>query len=231
MAITPPSTRRILHFGDQGVDVLAYQRAVRKTLHQLGLASTNRRSGLYGDGTLSDTLRLQRRLRLDVDGKVGVFTWTAIDPQLDAYGKFLLRLKVPQPTPAGQRVAHEARVLATFAPRHYTQARPYAGTLDAWRANGGDCSGTAILIYKLAGLPDPNGTGYDGSGYTGSLDKRGVRVATADYGDLTFYGQTVSTHVTIAIGNGQCVSHGSEGGPYTLPINYRGDYLQTRRYV
>lgn len=229
----PPAARRVLHSGDTGKDVLAAQRALKKGLKVLGLTATNRATGLYGKGTLADVLRFQNRKGITPSGRVGTLTWVALDPYLDAYGKLLLAPKPKPPTAPGIRVAHEAQVLAAMAPRHYTQTRPYAGTVALWRTQGGDCSGTSILIYKEAGCPDPNGTGYDGSGYTGSLDKQGVHVEPAQTapGDLCFYGPGSSEHVTVAIGGGMCVSHGSEGGPRTLPVHYRSDFLQVRRYV
>lgn len=226
-----PADRRELHYGDKGRDVLAYQRALTKALYHLGYYPVNLQSTTYGDGTLTDTLRLQQHLRIGADGVVGVLTWTAVDPYIDAYGKSLLLPKVKPPTPPGQRVAHQARVMATYAPEHYTQARPYAATLPVWKTKGGDCSGTSILIYKLAGCPDPNGTNYDGTGWTGSLIKKGVRVPLAVPADLVFYGGGLSSHVTVAISPTQCVSHGSEGGPRILPINYRLDINQVRRYL
>jgi cell wall-associated NlpC family hydrolase len=202
-------------------------------MYALGEFPVNRQSGLYGKGTLSDTIRLQKRLHLTADGKVGPLTWTAIDPKLDLYGKALLTPKPKPVAPPGARVAHQARVMATYAPKHYTQVRPYAETLPVWRVRGGDCSGTSILIYKLAGCKDPNHTNYDGSGWTGSLIQQGVGVPeiVAKPGDLTFYGRGASDHVVVEIGGGLVVSHGSEGGPRTLPRHYRSDYMETRRYV
>jgi hypothetical protein len=231
LKVPAPADRRVLHYGDKGRDVLAYQRALTKTMYALGEFPVNRQSGLYGKGTLSDTLRLQKRLGIPVDGKVGPLTWTAIDPKLDLYGKALLTPRPKPPTPPGVRVAHQARVMAALAPRHYTQRRPYAGSRPLWMAEGGDCSGTSILIYKLAGCPDPNGTSYDGSGWTGSLIKRGVHVPLSLPGDLCFYGPGLSEHVVVAVSATECVSHGSEGGPRVLPISYRGDFNQARRYV
>lgn len=233
MKIPTPADRRVLHYGDKGRDVLAYQRALRKALKHLGLVATNRSNSGYGIGTLTDTLRLQMRKGIEPSGRVGVLTWTAIDPYLDLYGKSLLAVKVKPKTPPGQLVAHEARVLATFAPRRYTQQRPYAGTLPVWKAVGGDCSGTSILTYKLSGQPDPNHTNYDGSGWTGSLMQQGVRVPeiASKAGDLTLYGRGAADHVVVELGNGQVVSHGSAGGPRILPRHYRSDYLQTRRYL
>lgn len=229
--VPAPADRRVLHYGDRGRDVTAYQRALSKTLKSRGFVPTNRRSSLYGDGTLWDTLRLQRRLGIKPDGLVGVLTWTAVNPKIDAYGKSLLIPKPKPVAPPGQKIAHQARVMATLAPRHYTQARPYAETLAAWHAKGGDCSGTSILIYKLAGQPDPNHTAYDGSGWTGSLIHHGVQVPASQPGDLVFYGPGSSTHVAVAIGGGQVVSHGSEGGPRILPVHYRSDINEVRRYA
>lgn len=234
MALKPPipAKRRVLHFGDTGRDVIAYQRAVKKELASLGLASTNRRSGLYGKGTLADTLRLQRRLGLKADGKVGALTWTAIDPKLDTYGIALLIPKPKPPASDGQRAAHEMRVLVAFAPRHYTQARPYATTNAKWIERGGDCSGTTSLARKNAGASDANGTDFNGYGNTWSHIVRGVRIAEQDIlpGDITYYGVGGPTHEVMELGGGETGGHGSEGGPRILPRHYRSDYLETRRY-
>lgn len=231
--VPAPADRRVLTYGAKGRDVTAYQRAVRKALKHFGLVSVNRRNGAYGVGTLTDTLRLQMRKGIEATGRVGTLTWTAVDPYLDLYGKSLLIPKAKPKTPPGQLVAHQARVMATFAPKRYTQQRPYAGTLPVWKAQGGDCSGTSILIYKLAKQPDPNHTNYDGTGWTGSLMQQGVSVPeiVAKPGDLTLYGRGAADHVVVEIGGGQVVSHGSAGGPRVLPRHYRSDYLETRRYV
>jgi hypothetical protein len=230
MAVTIPAKRRVLIQGDKGLDVLAAQRCLKKGLKKIGLVPVNAANGTFGDGTLKDVMRFQVQHALIADGAIGAQTWTALDPYLDLYGKALLTPKPPPPATPGQRVVHQALVLASYAPRHYTQVRPYAGTLPTWRLQGGDCSGTSILSYKLAGLPDPNSTNYDGSGNTYSLIRHGVSTSPIA-GALTFYGSGAPEHVVIEIGNGTVVSHGHEGGPRILPRNYRGDYLETRRYV
>lgn len=69
------------------------------------------------------------------------------------------------------------------------------------------------------------------AGYTGTLATHGRRIeddvegAAALYGGGWPYG-----HVAYCLGNGQVISHGSEGGPYLLPLRYRGDLAQIRRY-
>lgn len=101
-----------------------------------------------------------------------------------------------------------------------------------------DCSSYAsgILwdITRRYKLPDwINGESW-GGGYTGTLTEHGVRVhGRLMVGDLVFYGGTMDVpgHVAVYIGNGLVFSHGSEGGPYILGINYRSDLRQVRRYL
>src|SRR5258708_18930246 len=70
-------------------------------------------------------------------------------------------------------VAHEPKV-------HYAQRRPmrsrwitdYVELTRAVQSGAGltiDCSESVTLLCKLAGLDDPNGLRYDGTGYTGTL--------------------------------------------------------------
>lgn len=141
----------------------------------------------------------------------------------------------PPPKSGGQKVADAATRLIALAPRHYSQARPAPMSEAAFELHGSDCSGVAILCYKLASLPDPNGTGYNGYGYTGSLIRRGKHVDfwQKEPGDLVFYGPHAgdSTHVTIYLGDGKVASHGHEGGPFNYDIDYRGDRIEIRRYA
>jgi cell wall-associated NlpC family hydrolase len=97
-----------------------------------------------------------------------------------------------------------------------------------------DCSSFATWLYWLADAPDPNGRGYDGFGYTGTLCRQGRRVSILELqpGDLVFYGRGAPWgHVAIYVGGGKVVSHGSEGGPYLLPVRYRGDVGEARSYL
>ena len=52
-------------------------------------------------------------------------------------------------------------------------------------------------------------------------------------GDLIFYGPSwgSTSHVTINVGGGMCVSHGSEGGPYYTPYDYRTDIVGAISYL
>lgn len=101
-----------------------------------------------------------------------------------------------------------------------------------------DCSSSVTGLYWRAGAPDPNGLGYNGQGYTGTLCTHGhpVDPANARPGDLAFYGDHAPwRHVAIVIGRdpaGQPIvfSHGSEAGPYLLPLRYRPDLGEIRTY-
>src|SRR5689334_2917158 len=86
-----------------------------------------------------------------------------------------------------------------------------------------DCSGFVTLCYFLAGAPDPNGRGYDGEGWTGTLLRALPEVDAADVrrGDLVVWGAYPGRHVAIVLEPGDdplLCSHGSERGP--LAIRY-----------
>lgn len=91
-----------------------------------------------------------------------------------------------------------------------------------------DCSSFATWCYKVAGAVDPNGNNYNGSGYTGTLWNHGRKVSVAQLraGDLCFYGNpaSVNSHVTVYVGLGKVVSHGSEEGPFVTDVKYRSDF-------
>lgn len=115
----------------------------------------------------------------------------------------------------------------------YGQHRPYPSGLYAPEARDSlDCSATAILIYRQAGQPDPNGTAYNGTGWTGSLIQRGepVDLSRIEPGDLIFYGDPWGStgHVTTSVGDGECVSFGST--PISVHLNEYRPIVAIRRY-
>ncbi len=53
---------------------------------------------------------------------------------------------------------------------HYSEVRPIPVDLSFGELPfTTDCSGFVTMLARWAGLPDPNGLGYSGSGYTGTL--------------------------------------------------------------
>ena len=138
-------------------------------------------------------------------------------------------------------IVSTAKLGVSKAPQiHYTQdSRRMQGVREQIRPQAvpswEDCSSFATWTYWVAGAPAPNGRGYDGYGYTGTLVENGKRipVGSAQPGDLIFYGTGwgSTSHVVICIGGGRCVSHGSEGGPYNSDIYYRADIVGAISYL
>jgi hypothetical protein len=74
-------------------------------------------------------------------------------------------------------------------------------------------------------------------GWTGSMYQNGKRVVHDEnlkIGDQIFYGDQgggIPEHVATYVGGGKVFSHGSEGGPYILDLDYRKDRRMSRRYI
>lgn len=229
--ITPDTERRVLHYGCKGNDVEAYQRLSARTLSALGLVSVNRQNGIYGQGTIKDTLILQHHAGLKADGKVGPKTWSLVDPQMRAYERWLLRKKPPPPVPLGDKIAHELEVMFALRLDYYTQARPAARDAPyPWKC-GDDCSGSYLLaVARAKGVP------YDGWGNTGTIWSSYAYVADGDVqnGDAALYGRGgTTTHV-------QGVTDASVHPPMTIgfgnapgtkaPVTYRAsEFMGYRR--
>lgn len=104
---------------------------------------------------------------------------------------------------------------------HYTQAlRERFAALHTPRVLplGADCSSFYTMCCAWAGAPDPNGLGYNGTGYTGTLldhlDE--IPVGDALRGDCIVYGPSNGDHVVVVVEPGSnplTVSHGQEAGP------------------
>lgn len=108
---------------------------------------------------------------------------------------------------------------------HYRQTRPIPFLRRRELPLYTDCSGLATCAYADAGVNDPNGRGYDGSGYTGTLLERGRRIplTRALAGDLIVYGAGSGHHVVVLLEDGNAnggdplvCSHGQERGPIAI---------------
>lgn len=224
----PTKDRRALHRGDKGDDVKAYQRMLKRTLKKLGLVSVNAQNGYYGDGTLTDTLALQARAKIKKDGVVGPATWTLVNPQMKAYERYLLRKKAPPEASAGDKIAHQMEVMYALGMDYYSQIRPSAVTIVAWKKRD-DCSGSMLLARHLA-----VGTPYDGTGNTGTIWVNWIRVTVPARGDAALYGHDgTTTHVQCVtditdISNPTSVGFGSAPGN-KYPVHTRGDFMGYRR--
>lgn len=140
-------------------------------------------------------------------------------------------------------------LLAHPADVHYTQGpNRWDGITHGKTVHGpglypyyGDCSSTATwMLWRALHVPFDvpdivNGANWR-AGYTGTLLAHGYQLKheyNARLGDLALYGRPGSTgsHVAVCLGDGTVFSHGSEGGPYRLPVRYRGDLICIRRYI
>lgn len=139
-----------------------------------------------------------------------------------------------------------ARLLANPAQVHYTQGpdrwdginhRKGITKAGFWPFYG-DCSSTATWVLWRAlfvafGVNDVvNGTHWT-AGFTGTQLQHGHLVTGKPLaGDLAIYGTGYpGEHVAVCLGDGTVMSHGSDAGPYRLPIRYRPDLFQVRRYI
>lgn len=117
--------------------------------------------------------------------------------------------------------------VANRAQIHYHQWRPIDGlhTVRKLPLNT-DCSGFVTDCYKWAGAPDPNGLGYNGQGYTGSLlnHMHHITKDQAKPGDLVVFGAYPGDHVAAlvehgSVGDPKTIGNGSEPDPAEYPVS------------
>lgn len=116
----------------------------------------------------------------------------------------------------------------------YREIRPMPLTTKARIEN--DCSGTFTLCYYLAGAPDPNGLGYDGEGYTGTLVDHGQQIMQSQLepGDAVIYFEDgVSVHVAMIIEPSSLttMSHGQQSEPAYVTVSEDGRPHRFYRYA
>jgi peptidoglycan hydrolase-like protein with peptidoglycan-binding domain len=161
-------------------------------------------------------------------------------PYYDAYGAARLRAIARARQLAAIQAAGIAAcnlVIRNRGAIHYTQTSLRMsgvrhGLVPPQYGHWEDCSSEATWIAyvmdrvarRMGGrYPDPNGLGYSGVGYTGTLTRNGIPVSA--YGGkpaftFVFYGWPIG-HVTVKTSMAYCMSHGSERGPRAEPVGYR----------
>ena len=227
--VTPDAKRRALHYADKGKDVRAFGRMVARALAAHGVATVNKRNGVFGHGLLVDTMAFQSGNQLVADGVVGPATWHAIDPYMHAYERLLLKFAPkPKPVPNGVKVNHQMHVMLALGLSFYGQWRPAATTIAEWIKRGGDCSGSYLLAKSIA-LAEA----WDGYGFTGTMWHQGIAVSEADVeiGDCIFYGSNgITDHVACVsdVGGKLAIGFGAVPG-HELDWFYRPDFLGFRR--
>lgn len=144
-------------------------------------------------------------------------------------------LAPPAPAPTlRSRIVAEARWGVANEPQiHYAEVRPIPLEPPRQLPLTTDCSGFATCCYRWAGAPDPNGLGYNGAGYTGTLlaHLEHVPIAALAAGDLIVFGTMPGHHVVIVTEPGPdplVVSHGWEGGPQEWRLSQEARYQAGR---
>lgn len=190
---TLPATP-LLRPGDSGDSVLAAGRAYRKLL---GDKAQNLTTGFYGVGLQDDVTLAERMHGLKVDTFIGPSDWALLEPHVDAYGRWLLAHDDPIARNREALMRSCDWALAHATHWVYQQKRPMGSSMRLEFSM--DCSETATLLYKDAGLTDPNGREYDGFGNTDTLLGHGPQVAAKNRkpGALVFYANP--SHVTICL--------------------------------
>lgn len=220
---------RHLSMGLKGRDVTAVQYALRNAGYREG-----KPSGRYGRATKHQVGDFKEHHNINKENGYGAKTHAALWPSFGIRARRLYRKAadniaenhVLHNTIAAGMLGYEERDVV-----HYTQdgrrMTDFAPPPNV--PNWTDCSGYDTWTFKSGHAPDPNGFGYNGYGYTGTMLENGRQIASPVPGCLVFYGHPVS-HVALYIGNGRVISHGSEAGPLLLEVHYRSDFNQYRRY-
>lgn len=212
--------------GAKGGDVIAHKRALSRwdstvyPWHQF--------SPFFGEYMEKAVKEFQRHKNIQATGKIGERTHTELErakrqrgkinePAFDAYAIDLARdfcrafVKTPEERKREAIVAagfywHENRMRIS-----YSQYRPFQRGRPPWVPSRWDCSAFVTCCYEAGGAADPNGRGYDGLGYTGTLVSHGASIAQSalEPGDLVFYGSSWGkpgfpagspTHVALYVG-------------------------------
>lgn len=230
---------RSIHYGDKGPDVRAWGRALRAYLKAHGKPSANTATGLFGKGMLVDVQRALDLANLPAGHILGPRLQHALTPYLDKWSKALLKLPIIKPPTPEQRNAAKMAGFFRWAvanPHRFRYAMirpiPHPHDVDAGEVLLTDCSGSGILGHEDADTPDPNGSDYNGSGSTYSLEPRGERIdpTQARTGDGQFY----HGHVSWFLGEhadypGQVFTFG-HWPPMLTGYAYRSDRTSTRRF-
>lgn len=202
-----------LRHGQEGPRVRALQQMLWRAL---GSDAQNIRNGVYGDGVSADVRRFARVAGVDVGA--GRAVNQALWEMLFGFGDDYARAMARGAPGAGLVLCSN---LITFAELYvaasgtYLQARPYQRDVPMRKPLRNDCSGSVHHLHRLAGGPDPSGRLFDGYGYTGTMQARGVRrdVAAPAHspGTCFFYGGArgrVASHVAMLLDQGRLFTFG-----------------------
>jgi len=240
--------------GKKGKDVIAHKRAISRAAPDLYPWLGDKFTPFYGERFEEAVKKYQRRVGIKpASGDIGKATHELLEnkraknkPSEYAFDPYSRRIAA-EFCEEFVKTSREEVVDAGFywySKRFsidYSQWRPYQKGVPLWFPDRWDCSGFVTVCYYAGGVNDPNGRGYDGLGYTGTLMSRGERVSKSQMkpADLIFYGFNrtprpgfgwgAPTHVAMYVGNDMVLSLGSSPmGHYRY--DYRSDINHFRTY-
>jgi hypothetical protein len=157
------------------------------------------------------------------------------------------------PPPSSSTIADVERAITDYlvdsiraaSKWHYSQSRAMSNFgVDPSKTQTADCSGQSTSVYFWArtktglAVPDPNRFypgfgGFNGYGWTGSLQAAPRVSSPYKIGDLAIYGTSLpngTSHVCTCYEAGDAsssewCSNGSEDAPYAVELHYRSDLL------
>jgi peptidoglycan hydrolase-like protein with peptidoglycan-binding domain len=142
-------------------------------------------------------------------------------------------LHLANPLLTGPDVAELQELLEPYHPGavdgEYGPATAGAVERAKWALGFPDDAGFATLCYAWSGADDPNGLGYSGQGYTGTLlqHMNHIPQAAVQPGDLVVWGPAPGHHVALVLAIGAdplLASHGQEKGPIAIRVSVESKY-------
>jgi len=214
---------------------------------ETGVAGVQRQGGIEPDSGWigTGTFNLLRSIRIPAglpNAGQPAMDQVAVELINDAYQKF-------QAKPPSQSIDDVREAIVDLLVRsiratrawHYSQVRAMQNLgVKPELDQRADCSTSSTDAYFWARLqtglavPDPNHSGFNGFGWTGTLVQNPEVGLSArhEIGDLGIYGRNRSdtTHVVTCYVPGvgsasEWCSHGSESAPYPVELRYRRDLL------
>jgi cell wall-associated NlpC family hydrolase len=210
---------RNLMLGSKGLDVIAVKRA----LSHAGFMQWGQFTPTYGEGARRAVHAFQKAHGIPYAGYGEKTHYALRHAHVKGSTKFAFQkyeITIMQDVYEQIHVSPETRIrnkiiqMAQYIYAHrmatlYSQARPFPLLhIGDPPPHHLDCSGFFTLCHYAAGAKNPNieggvRLGWDGEGYTGTLQAGGERVPSVSYlrpGDAIFYGFTVHTSPAFAYG-------------------------------
>jgi peptidoglycan hydrolase-like protein with peptidoglycan-binding domain len=203
--------------------------------------SVNARNRTYGEGVTEDVALFLEIADIEGDGeRCSQNVWEMCYGFGDPYAHELAAEAGGSSSSVRSELVTQAEWYARTG-GSYVQARPYQADVPPRTPLRNDCSGSIHHLFKIAGGPDPSGRGFDGQGYTGTMQDRGSRHelgSSLKAGDCVFYGDQgggIASHVVMMLDASRLFTFGSTPPTITTYGSYwtdgRRHDIGARRYL